>query len=115
MARVEVIEATIPNGQSLSDPVDLGWGVLTAIQMPSSWTSAGLSFRASYDGVTFGPIRDLPGNFPSTGGSVAANEYISVHTLAEYWKGIRWLQVVSANSGTPVNQGADRTLYLIVT
>lgn len=107
---LEAIPVTIANGQSLSDAVDLGDKVLCAIQMPDAWTTASLTLQASYDGVTFADV-SAGGEYEVS--SVAASKFLLLHT-SYVFTGIRYLKIRSGTSGTPVNQGADRTLQLMV-
>lgn len=58
MAR-NVVTATIPSGQSLSNAIDLSAGTIIFIHMPGSWTPALLSFQVSPDGVTYGDLVDV--------------------------------------------------------
>lgn len=102
--------AVIANGTSLSSAIDLGAATLFGVQMPSSWTTANLTFQASTDGVTYANLYD------STGTEVAvtagASQFIVLSTPAQ-WIGIRYLKVRSGTSGTAVNQVADRTIQIV--
>jgi len=109
-AELATATATIANGESLSAAVDLGTGRLAGIVMPAAWTAANLTFQTSPDGVTW---RD---RYDWLGGEVtvvaAAARSIQVN-LAD-WLGVRFLKVRSGTSGTPVNQGAERVLTLVL-
>lgn len=113
MAKIEVIEATIASGQSLSSIVDLGSRVLVAIQVPA-WTQAQFSFFASHDGSAFGKLTGVNQAPVQTAGDVKAGDYCTLATFPEeIWKSVRWLRIQSGAFDTPVNQGGERTLYLV--
>lgn len=101
--------ALIANGASLSSVIDLGAGKLVAIQMPAAWTAAALTFQASIDGTNYFDVYDTSTERNYT---VAASRML-VLQLPD-WVGIKYLKIRSGTSGTPVNQGADRTLTLLV-
>lgn len=105
------LTATIANGASLSGAVDLkGYGLL-AIQMPAAWTAADLTFQASADGGTaFADVYD--DNGAEVQKPAAANRYILVNQPLPY--GVDRIKIRSGTSGTPVNQGAARTLTLLL-
>jgi hypothetical protein len=109
LANANVLTVTIANGQSLSDAAHIGAGTLVGIQLPA-FTSAKLTFQGSADGVTYVDVVDA---------SAAEVEY-AASTGAIYIKapadlvGVPYLKVRSGTSGSPVNQGAARTISLIV-
>jgi hypothetical protein len=99
----------IANGTSLSAEVDLGANVLVGIAMPAAWTAASLTFQVSPDGgVTWLELQSISAVISYT---VAAGQFIAVDPAA--LRGFNALKVRSGTSGTPVAQGADRTLTLI--
>lgn len=100
--------ATIANGASLSDAVDITAGLLIAIQMPAAWTAAVLTFQASHDGVTFADVYDSAGAERSV--TVAAGRHVTLDT-ANF--GMRFVKVRSGTAAAPVNQGAQRVLQLV--
>lgn len=110
--------ATIASGASVSGTIDLGSTRLFAIQMPSGWTAAGLTFLAATvaadapncNGATFSSIYDDTGT--EVAATVAASQYI-VMSVPGKWLGVRCLQIRSGTSGTPVNQAASRTLSIV--
>lgn len=105
---VETISVTIANGESLSSAAYIGHGKLVAVVMPDAWTAAGLTFRGSPDGETFRDIYDASG--AETAYAVAAAHHVSV----DKYEGAPWMKLRSGTGGSPVNQGAARTLVLIV-
>lgn len=106
---LETLTATIENSGSLSGAVDLGGRKLVAIDMPSSWTAASLTFQASVDGVTYDDLYDGATERALT---VAASRYLAFN-IAD-WVSVRFLKIRSGTAGTPVNQAAARTLTLVV-
>jgi hypothetical protein len=101
----------IANGESLSALLDLDGGErqLVAIQMPAAWTAASLTFAVSFDGTTFVPLHWDGAEYTVTAaGGAAASLGVSLEPSA--FAGWRFVRVRSGTSGTPVNQGAERTL-----
>jgi hypothetical protein len=107
--RTTVVSVVIANGQSLSGGVDLGGDALVEIVMPSAWTAADLTFQTSDDEVTFQ-------NMYSGGGEVQVSVDASQNVRLDPsdFIGINFLKVRSGTSGTPVNQGAERTIKLVL-
>lgn len=100
--------ATIANGASLSDAVDLTAGLLVAVQMPAAWTAAVLTFQASHDGVTFADVYDSAGAERSV--AAAAGRHITLDSASF---GIRFVKIRSGTAAAAVAQGAERQLRLI--
>lgn len=107
--------AVIALNGNLSSAIDIGDGGLVAIQMPSSWDAAGLSFQASSDPA--GTYADV---YTSTTAGVsteltigaAASEYIALN--ASVFAGLRYIKIRSGTTGSPVTQTAARTLKTMV-
>src|SRR5207244_12756976 len=57
---------TIANGTALSPAVDLTAYTLVALQLPSGWTAAGLTFQAANDNQNFGDVYDKNGEYAHT-------------------------------------------------
>lgn len=102
-------DAVIANGASLSGAFNLMGRIPAGIYMPAAWTAAGLSFQVSYDDVTYYNLRSLAGAAEYTA-AAAADEYVPLDFTLFY--GVRFVKVRSGTLGTPVNQGAARTLVL---
>lgn len=105
-------QQTIANGTAITATgFDVGAGaVVTGILMPASWTAASLSFQASIDSANWFDVYDRFGVeivIPA-----AASRVITVEPTL--FIGFRYIKVRSGTTGTPVNQGADRTITLIV-
>lgn len=103
--------ATIANGASLSDALNIGSRDMFALIMPSSWTSAALTFQGSFDGTNYFNLYDDGGNEISF--TVAASRYVIISSPAKFF-GLKKLKIRSGTSGTPVNQAADRAIGVIV-
>jgi hypothetical protein len=84
---------------------------MAGIEMPAAWTAAALTFKASDDGVDFYDVYDDAGTELSV--TVAASRFV-LFTSPVKLLAARYLQVRSGTTGTPVNQGAERTIKLIV-
>ena len=104
-------DAVILSGQSLSAAIDLEQLNIATIIFPASWTTADITFQTSADGVTYSDVINDSGvevkRTPVTGKAMG----VSIPELS----GVRFLKVRSGTSASPVNQGADRTLTLILT
>lgn len=106
----EAVAVTIANGEAVSTTVNVRGRDVVGIQMPADWTAAGMTFQASFDGATFYNIYDTGGTELSY--TVADDRYIPVERGKLH--GMQALKVRSGTSGTPVNQGGARTLYVIL-
>ena len=100
-------EVVILSGQSLSAALNLQGHIFTGVYMPAAWTAASLTFQGSFDGDTYFNVF-FDGSEIST--AVAASGYYGLDPVKFF--GLKYLKVRSGTSGTPVNQGADRTLTL---
>lgn len=121
--RQRVTEVTIANAASLSGAAILD-GDIVAIVMPSAWTAANLTFQgativqttgATPGGVTVGTYQDI---YDSGGTELAvtaaASRYIVLTpALAAALRGFGAIKIRSGTSGTPVNQGAARTISIV--
>jgi hypothetical protein len=107
----QMIEATILNGQSLSEWLDLGERRLAGLIMPAGWTAAAISFDISPDqGATAFPLFDE--NNAEVALTVAAGR---AHAFP-IGRMIGWayIRLRSGLSGAAVNQSADRLLRVMV-
>lgn len=104
------ITVTIPSGQSASPGFNLGGGVLVGVKNPPDWTTAGLYFEASLDGISYLPLVDRNGNEI---GFVVTPETITDLDVG-YFMSISYLKLCSGSSSARVNQANDRTFELVV-
>ena len=111
--RRSVVTATIANGESLSGAVDLTeqGKRLLGIQMPAAWTEAGLTFQASAGGSTYVDL--YMGAAELAIPTVVASSFVILPSANDFL-GLRYLKIRSGTTGTPVNQGAARTLQLVL-
>lgn len=105
-----LITATISNGASLSEEINLTEFRLVGIQLPASISSAtALTFQA---GGVSGSLNDM---YTSTGSelsyTVAASRFVVVDPAD--FAGAAFLKIRTGTSASPTSQGADRTLTLI--
>lgn len=108
---------TIANGAALSSAADLtayiqsGGKHVVGLIMPAAWTTANITMQASEDGTNFSDIHLQNGTEYTLTNSAAA-QYIIL--TASDLAGANYLKVRSGTSGSPVNQGAARTLNLLI-
>lgn len=101
---------TISNGTSLSAAINFGTARLARIVMPAAWTAASLTFQTSYDCTNYADLYD------ATGTEYTVSASTSREILVPYadFIGVTCMKIRSGTSGTPVSQGADRTLNLVL-
>lgn len=105
--------ATILIGQSLSGEVDIEGFTIVAVEMPTLWTAANLTFRAaSVTGGTFRNVYDDAGTEVVV--TAAADRIIGLDAVLRELSALRFLQIRSGTAAVPVNQAADRTLTLLL-
>jgi hypothetical protein len=102
------VSVTIANGTSVSPAFDLIGCRAVGIQMPGTWSAAGLSFQASIDGTNYFKVMSTAGAELTY--TVAASQCITVPP--NDLRGFRYLKLQSGTSGVPVNQGADRVVII---
>lgn len=114
MKAFTTITTTIANAASLSGEISLDAWTLEAIIIPAAWTTASLTFQAAEaSGGTYNNIYDDGGN--ETTVAAAVDRYISLTGVdKEALAAARWLKVRSGTSGSAVNQGAERTIRLVL-
>lgn len=112
-AQITTKTVTIANGASLSDAADLGTGRLVGIIMPAAWSAAALTFQANADnGATFYDVYDDATERTISQSGAAAARFLAL-PLSD-WLGMRGVKVRSGTGASPVNQGAARTIILVV-
>jgi len=105
------VVATIANGQSLSDEVDIGIGrKVVGIIAPEAWTAAEMTFQV---GITSGDLHELyDADSTNVQYGVVAGAYILPEHLSDF-EGVRYIKVRSGTAAAPVNQAAERTIILV--
>ena len=107
-----VHEVSIGSGASESGEVDFGSARLAAIFMPAAWTAADITLLASHEsGGTFQDVYGDDGTEEAL--TVAASRVVAIDDAAGVLASLRFIKLRSGTTGTPVNQAAARTLYLI--
>ncbi len=97
----------IPAGSSLSPKIDLGTARLAGIQMPTAWTPAALSFLASTDGATWGPVKlaGIEYTLPALANDVILLDFSMLV--------LQFIQLRSGTLSDPVQQTENRTVKLV--
>ncbi|HET8787010.1 MAG TPA: hypothetical protein VFM38_15355 [Candidatus Limnocylindrales bacterium] len=103
--------ATIANGASLSDAIDLDGQVIAAIVMPAAFTGTALTFQASADGVTYQNVYDDAGTELSA--SVGQAKVIVNKSILESLAALRYVKIRSGSAASPTAEAADRTLTIL--
>lgn len=110
---IDNISAQIAAGQSLSAEIDIGSKSLVGLQVPSNWTTAGLSFQVSVDGgTTWNELTTAAGTpfaIGSLTGGTARYAAIDPATL----RGAQALKIRSGTKAVPVNQANLVTLQFV--
>lgn len=108
---VVALTATIANGASLSDIVELPDATVAAIVTPAALTGTTLTFQASSDKVTFTNVYDDAGTEVSI--TVSTSRTILLSNVARFL-GVKFLKVRSGTAGTPTTEsGADRAIQIL--
>lgn len=101
--------ATIASGSALSSAIDLKGRVLVGVEMPEAWTAANITMQASDDNSSFYDFYERDGTEYTI--TASASRYIAIQPFET--ANISYIKLRSGTTGTPVNQGADRTISLI--
>ena len=104
------VSATITTAaDGLSEAVDLGGLILGAIKMSTAWTDASMTFLGSFDSSA-----NLQNLYTSTGGELThLTTALRLNTFDPFpFAGLRYIQLRSGTSATPVAQAAARTIGL---
>jgi len=113
---VTTVSATIPEGESLSNAVDLTAGRLIRIVMPDDWTPAVLSFliAGSIDEAEFRPLVVAMQSDEFTVPCHANRCVVLEDDIYAYGLWGAFVKIRSGRSGRPVPQAADRLFKLHV-
>lgn len=97
----------------LSSVVDLQAYTLMGIIMPSTWATAGITFKVSESsGGTFYDLYDDAGNEVSA--SAANGRSVSLDSIALKLAPFRYIKMRSGTTATPVAQSTNVTITLLV-
>jgi len=104
------MKVTILSGASLSNSLDLGGNKLVGIIMPTSWTTANLTFQGAVgEDDAYQDIYDTAGN-ELVVTAAASRILVDIPELSV----CRFLKIRSGTTGTSVNQDATRNIKLLV-
>lgn len=109
MPTFTTLTGTIANGTSLSGAVALS-GSIWSVLMPAAWTAADITFQGSIDGSNFFDLYDGGTEYQLSAG---AGRMVQI-TKAQLFFALTHIKIRSGTAGTPVNQGADRALSVLV-
>lgn len=116
------VAVLVPNGGSLSAELQTSGKRIVGIKGAAAWTAGGLAFQALIAEPSALPKVPVFGNVVDTAGAevvisaaamAVANGYIAIPTTFPL-VGLGRIKVRSGTNAVPVNQGADRTLILIL-
>src|SRR5438128_2320118 len=103
----KTLTATIASGAAVSDVLTV-WPVsISAIVMPSAWTAALFTFQGSFDGANFFDL------FNDAGDEYNIPALVSQAIVLNVPLPFPHVKVRSGTTGSPVNQGAARSITLI--
>jgi hypothetical protein len=110
---VKIETVTIAAGASLSNVIPIGSYKYMQIIMPSAWTTANLTFQTcTTSGGTFTDVYDEDGVEVNISASTSRSILFSDESVMLISS--LFLKIRSGTTGTPVNQAAARTIYLIL-
>ena len=104
--------ATILNGASLSDAVEIDEGMLVGMVLPAAWTAANITLQGAADNAvsTFNNLYDVEGTEVTIVAS--ASRYVAL--VPADFAGLKAVKVRSGTNAVPVNQGGDRSITLVI-
>ena len=108
--RTYAIATVSTSTDGLSDVVDLGGLTLSSIQMATDWTAAGITFKGSASSsAAMGSVYHTTGTVELTYATTPS----MTHVLdPAFFSGLRFIQIRSGTSATPVAQAATRSVVL---
>lgn len=115
--RFDTIQATIPNGQSVSQGFSLLGSNAVALKMPATWTAADMTFEASFDGGTTwaAVFDDANAEVKVAAATTAArvgDVIVSAGTLSKLGA-LPMVRIRSGVKGANVNQGQVTTVGVV--
>lgn len=105
-----LISVTISATESVSNAVHLGDVRIGAINMPATWTTAGITLQTSVDGTAWRNVFDGDGEYAI---AAAASNWIVVDDALSLGLG-PYVRLRSGTVGDPVAQEANRIIGLYV-
>lgn len=104
----DTMVARIAASASLSGAVEIGDALAVAIHMPATWTTAGITFQASFDGTTYNNVYDDAGNEVTISAAASRAIVILTNVLTPF----KYIKIRSGTSGAAVTQAAERILIV---
>jgi hypothetical protein len=111
---VDLIQAVIAAGNSISAEIDIGAKSLVGLVLPANWIAAagGISFQVSVDGgATWGELTTVAGTPYSIGFTAAGAAYLAIDPTT--LRGAQALKVRSGTLASPVPQTNSVNLQLL--
>ena len=106
---IKAIKCTIPINTALSDIVDTSGGKVVGVIAPAAWSAATLGMLGGMDGTNMYTLDDGANEVAEV---IVAGNQIALQTNLE--GAGRYIQLRSGTKAVPVNQAAERTLYVLV-
>lgn len=103
--------ASIAAGGTISNAIYLAGNSLVAVSMPSAWTTASITFRASTDGTTYQDVYNGYGTELSF--TASKDRYIVLNQTD--WIGVNYIQIRSGSAGSPVTQTPSAATFTLIT
>jgi hypothetical protein len=110
-SELTVLSCTIASGQADSSAIAASDLFCIGVILPAAWTSAGIGFAHSLDGVTYHDVYDDDGVVIKA--QADAGRMIVFVSRPVPVKGSLQLRSVNASTGADVNQAADRALSVL--
>ncbi len=107
------VQATIASGTALSEAIPLDGQLLAGLGIPASasWTDAALTFQVSVDGATYYDLWKDGAEYAVAVPTGRTNATFFDVAPADF-SGFTHVKVRSGTAGTPVAQGAARSLLI---
>ena len=110
----QITTVTIATGEATSAEIDIGASALFALETPSAFDSATISFKASHNtGGTFCDVYDDSGNEVKL--TVATNEarMYTFNSVGAKMNPYKFIKLRCGSTATPATVASTRTLYII--
>lgn len=107
------VTATIANGTSLSGAAQVS-GKVVGVITPAAWTAAAMTFSVSQDNVTYINLYDDATERTIASASIPTAESRMLALSLVNWLTVNWIKVRSGTAAAAVNQGAARSVILVL-
>ncbi len=109
----QIQTATIEADESLSNSVDISRFSKFALQMPSEWTEADISFVSDDDNIgTFLPVKGADGLEIVV--EAEASEYVSIDIYSSVFEPLHFIKLRSGTASVPIAQESERQIKIIM-